>query len=98
MKALAAAATLLLAACVGNGNVPAMQYYVLGSESDAASARPASQRGQVLLVQPTSSAAFYDTQRLVFSRTPGQRAYWLVAPLPQWRQRKVKALIAFLTA
>jgi LysR family transcriptional regulator, glycine cleavage system transcriptional activator len=29
---------------------------------------------------------------------PGRRAYWLVAPLPQWRQKKVKALIAALTA
>ncbi len=28
---------------------------------------------------------------------PCQRAYWLVAPLPQWRQKKVKALVAFLT-
>ncbi|MFM5932287.1 MAG: LysR family transcriptional regulator [Novosphingobium sp.] len=26
-----------------------------------------------------------------------RRAYWLVAPLPQWRQKKVKALIAALT-
>mgnify|MGYP002779537860 FL=1 len=26
----------------------------------------------------------------------GRRAYWLVAPLPQWRQKKVKALVAFL--
>ncbi len=25
------------------------------------------------------------------------RAYWLVAPLPQWRQKKVKALVAHLT-
>ncbi len=25
------------------------------------------------------------------------RAYWLLAPLPQWRQRKVKALVAHLT-
>src|ERR687895_162082 len=24
----------------------------------------------------------------------GRRAYWLVAPLPQWRQKKVKALVA----
>jgi LysR family glycine cleavage system transcriptional activator len=23
-------------------------------------------------------------------------AYWLVAPLPQWRQKKVKALVAAL--
>lgn len=28
---------------------------------------------------------------------PCRRAYWLVAPLPQWRQAKVKALAAFLT-
>jgi LysR family glycine cleavage system transcriptional activator len=26
----------------------------------------------------------------------GRRASWLVAPLPQWRQKKVKALVAFL--
>ncbi|MEL6878520.1 MAG: LysR family transcriptional regulator [Pseudomonadota bacterium] len=25
-----------------------------------------------------------------------QRSYWLVAPLPQWRQKKVKALVEFL--
>jgi cholesterol transport system auxiliary component len=88
MKALAAAAVLLLAGCVGNGNVPAMQYYVLGGESDAARVRPASQRGQVLLVQPTSSAAFYDTQRLAFSRTPGQRAYYQFAA---WTERPGRA-------
>lgn len=27
---------------------------------------------------------------------PGRRGYWLVAPLPQWRQKKVKALVAAL--
>ncbi|MXP26793.1 LysR family transcriptional regulator [Altererythrobacter indicus] len=26
----------------------------------------------------------------------GQRAYWLVAPRPQWRQAKVKTLVSFL--
>ena len=25
-----------------------------------------------------------------------RRSYWLVAPLPQWRQKKVKALVAAL--
>ena len=29
---------------------------------------------------------------------PCRRGYWLVAPLPQWRQKKVKALVAFLTS
>lgn len=28
---------------------------------------------------------------------PSHRTYWLVAPLPQWRQKKVKALVAALT-
>lgn len=28
---------------------------------------------------------------------PCRRAYWLVAPPPQWRQKKVRALVAFLT-
>ena len=28
---------------------------------------------------------------------PGKRAYWLVAPTPQWRTKKVKALVAFLS-
>jgi LysR family glycine cleavage system transcriptional activator len=29
---------------------------------------------------------------------PARRGYWLVAPAPQWRQKKVKALVAHLTA
>lgn len=28
---------------------------------------------------------------------PSRRAYWLVAPVPQWRSKKVKALVEFLT-
>jgi LysR family glycine cleavage system transcriptional activator len=35
---------------------------------------------------------------LIESPAPGQRAYWLVAPLPQWRQKKLKALVGFLTS
>jgi LysR family transcriptional regulator, glycine cleavage system transcriptional activator len=31
------------------------------------------------------------------TREPCRRAYWLVAPAPQWRQKKVRALVAFLT-
>jgi len=31
-------------------------------------------------------------------RKPGARGYWLIAPIPQWRQKKVKALVAALTA
>lgn len=36
--------------------------------------------------------------RLVREAFPVKRGYWLVAPTPQWRQAKVKALVAALTA
>ncbi len=34
---------------------------------------------------------------LVGEPTPSRRGYWLVAPTPQWRQKKVKELVAALT-
>ncbi len=39
-----------------------------------------------------------DAGRLTILEGPdeGRRAYWLIAPPPQWRQKKVKALVAFL--
>lgn len=35
--------------------------------------------------------------RAVDNAKPSNTAYWLVAPLPQWRQKKVKTLVAFLS-
>ena len=35
---------------------------------------------------------------MVGATTPCRRGYWLVAPLPQWRQKKVRALVTALTA
>lgn len=32
-----------------------------------------------------------------FARKDGAAGYWLIAPVPQWRQKKVKALVAALT-
>jgi LysR family glycine cleavage system transcriptional activator len=32
------------------------------------------------------------------ARKTGTKSYWLIAPVPQWRQKKVKALVAALTA
>ena len=29
---------------------------------------------------------------------PATRAYWLLAPAPQWRSKKVRALVAFLSS
>ncbi|WP_033073310.1 LysR family transcriptional regulator [Sphingopyxis sp. MWB1] len=36
--------------------------------------------------------------RQIGEALPGKQAYWLVAPLPQWRQAKVKAIVAALSA
>ncbi|MEC9018027.1 MAG: LysR substrate-binding domain-containing protein, partial [Pseudomonadota bacterium] len=36
--------------------------------------------------------------RQVGDPSPTLLAYWLIAPLPQWRQKKVKALVEALTA
>jgi LysR family transcriptional regulator, glycine cleavage system transcriptional activator len=35
--------------------------------------------------------------RAVGTLSPVAQAYWLIAPLPQWRQKKVKMLVAALT-
>jgi LysR family glycine cleavage system transcriptional activator len=35
--------------------------------------------------------------RAVDTAKESDEAYWLVAPLPQWRQKKVKALVEALT-
>ena len=45
-----------------------------------------------------ADAALANGQRVVLGqREAGRRGYWLVAPTPQWRQKKVKALVAWLT-
>jgi LysR family glycine cleavage system transcriptional activator len=49
---------------------------------------------------PGMLAAVWLEQRRFDAKSPAEpsrRGYWLVAPLPQWRQKKVKALVAFLT-
>ncbi len=44
-----------------------------------------------------ADAALAAGQRIVLgTREPWRRGYWLVAPTPQWRQKKVKALVAWL--
>jgi LysR family transcriptional regulator, glycine cleavage system transcriptional activator len=36
--------------------------------------------------------------RAVDNAKESEQAYWLLAPLPQWRQKKVKALVEALTS
>src|SRR5690606_11342796 len=54
--------------------------------------------GKALMPLPLVDEALADG-RLVALEGPeeGRRAYWLVAPRPQWRQKKVRALVEHLT-
>lgn len=39
-----------------------------------------------------------DPRATITATEEARRGYWLLAPLPQWRQKKVRALVAALTA
>ncbi|KRA82962.1 LysR substrate-binding domain-containing protein [Altererythrobacter sp. Root672] len=54
--------------------------------------------GKAMMPMPLVQEALTDG-RLVTLEGPeeGRRAYWLVAPRPQWRQKKVRALVEHLT-
>lgn len=45
-----------------------------------------------------ASLAGDDRAEMIGSPIACRRGYWLVAPVPQWRQKKVKELVAALTA
>ena len=94
MRPLAAAVLLLVAGCVGTGNVPPVQYYVLADGDRPAEARRAAEGGRVLLVSPVSVSSFYDTQRLAYSRAEGQRAYYQFAA---WTERPGRTLSELLS-
>jgi cholesterol transport system auxiliary component len=95
MRKIFLALLLLLAGCVGNRDVPSVQYYVLGNGQESAGVRPASQRSaRVLLVHPTAVNTFYDTQRLVYSRAAGERAYYQFAA---WTERPGRAFAELLS-
>ena len=90
----AAAALVLVAGCVGIPDVPPREYYVLEDFAGAGAAKPGDATGRVLLVNPAAASPFYDTQNLVFSRAPGQRAYYQFAG---WTERPARRLSELLT-
>jgi cholesterol transport system auxiliary component len=85
-RLLGAAAIAAGAAGCGSllgGDVPAPTYYLW---RDTGAATPAPQASPLrLILAPTEAAAFYDTQRIAFSRSPGTRdryelAWWTDRP------------------
>jgi len=84
---LAAAALVLLAGCLPTpASVPPQQYFVLNDLAKPAPGQsPAQAPGRrALLVNPTVTSPFYDTQSLVYSRAAGQRGYYQFAG---WTER-----------
>lgn len=79
---------------------PADQDAALVSVGDAGLAIEAAASGFGRACVPALLAARdLDSGRIqtVLGPEPTALAYWLIAPLPQWRQKKVKALVAALT-
>jgi cholesterol transport system auxiliary component len=95
MKRLAALAlAFVLAGCAGLGAGQAQRYFVLEAAPSQLVAATA-KRDATLLVAPTTASAFYDTQEIIFSRVPGQRAYYQFS---SWTEPPNRALSAPLAA
>jgi cholesterol transport system auxiliary component len=89
---LVSAAIAALSGCASLGPQEAPRYYVL----TAASAKPAlvsTPRGATLLVVPTAASAFYETQEIVYSRAPGERAYYV---FHMWTERPSRRIADLL--
>lgn len=79
----------------GDGATPPLMVGDAGQAVAAALAGLGRARVPALLTKGLSGA---EGEGAVVARAPCRRGYWLVAPLPQWRQKKVKELVAALTA
>jgi LysR family glycine cleavage system transcriptional activator len=79
---------------IGKGDGPPLHIGDAGQALAAAAAGLGQARVPLLLAQ-----GWRDLGRIADWRDEAdcRRGYWLVAPLPQWRQKKVKTLVAYLT-
>jgi cholesterol transport system auxiliary component len=84
----------LLAGCSGLSAPPAQRYFVLET-TPTRLAPGALQRDAMLLVAPTTAASFYDSQEIIYSRRPGERAYY---QLSSWTEPPNRGLATLLAA
>jgi cholesterol transport system auxiliary component len=91
---LACLAAALVAGCLSVGERTFQRYYVLeGAGAPAARAKAA--RAATLLVAPTTTSAFYDTQDIAYSRATGTRAYY---QFHAWTERPGRTIGDLLVA
>lgn len=88
--ALALIATTCLAGCLGGSSVPPRTYYVLQDKAPAGNAAATASSRQSLVVAASAADVFYDAESLVFSRSPGQRAYYQFAA---WTDRPARSVV-----
>lgn len=71
---------------------------IKAGSADQALASAIAGMGRTILPEPLVASAIARGDLIIIGEPEeSRRAYWLVAPLPQWRSKKVKALVAFLT-
>jgi LysR family glycine cleavage system transcriptional activator len=80
--------------CPQEGKEPALSVADAGLAIDAAAAGLGRATVPALLAEADITAGRVQALETL----PGTRGYWLIAPVPQWRQKKVKALVAALTS
>jgi len=84
------ALTLMLSGCLNLGartDTPGVVYYVLDDPTPPAVATPVRAGAPALLVLDTATGGFYDTEQLIFSRSPGTRGQYQFA---RWTERPGK--------
>lgn len=89
---------LALSGCFSLGrhaDTPGVVYYVLDDAGLATSSAPAQADAPTLHVLDTTAGAFYDTDQLVFSRSPGTRGQYQFA---RWTERPGKRFAELLRA
>ena len=83
-RVMVLAFTAWLAGCAVVGERQPNRYFLL--EPQPAAARP---QGAEIAPAPTTAASFYDTQEIVFSRSPGTRGYYQFS---HWTERPQRVI------
>jgi cholesterol transport system auxiliary component len=89
---------LALAGCVNlaeQPDLPAVVYFVLEDPAPATPARQVAADAPTLLVLDTTTGGFYDTDQIIFSRSPGTRGQYQFA---RWTERPGKRFADLMRA
>ena len=86
------AAIVALTGCVSFGQQEPQRYYVLDA-SVAKAGSGAKPRASTLLIAPTTVAGFYETPEIVYSRAPGERAYYQFSTWTERPGRRITDLL-----